>query len=152
MKIIGQSIKFCECLICLKTHSRNSRYFLGGYLWGVELEEICRFPKTTQQVVRILKQGKRKESHAGKGSPPFCAELMVDCNLNQQDFPTICKFQIKLQSLLDLVIGCSQLKLQLLRLFYCHESELFKPYKTSVFCIQQKPKPPWILLFPKQRL
>jgi hypothetical protein len=36
-------MKFCECLICMESHSRNPRYLLGRFFWGEE--EVCRSAK-----------------------------------------------------------------------------------------------------------
>ena len=33
-EIIGCSLEYMECPICMERYSRNPRYFLGGFLWG----------------------------------------------------------------------------------------------------------------------
>lgn len=40
-EIIGWSLKYCEGLICMERHHRNSGYLLDGFLPGKEEVELA---------------------------------------------------------------------------------------------------------------
>lgn len=81
MKITGQSLKFCECIISMETF-QESQVLPGLVLGCLGVGGVCSSDKhystfSRQRVwrVRITKQGQGKGSPACKGSLPFCTKL-----------------------------------------------------------------------------